>query len=45
MEITQEELVLMLQMLQQVTLSDALAKITAGQLQLKIESELAEPSD
>lgn len=42
MEFTKEELVLMLQMLQQITIADARAKVTAGQLQLKIEAQLSE---
>ena len=38
---TNQELTLILQMLQQITISDAIAKITAGQLQLKVEASLA----
>ena len=41
MELTKEELILLLQMLQQITLPDALTKITAGQLQQKVEANLS----
>ena len=41
MELTKEELVFILQMLQQVNFQQAEGKIQAGQLQTKIEAQLA----
>ena len=42
MELTKEEQVFVLQMLQQVSFQQAEAKIQAGQLQLEIEASLAD---
>ena len=42
MELTKQEMVLLLQVLQQVSFSTSEGKIIAGQLQAKIEASLAE---
>ena len=42
MELTKQELNLLLQMFQQVNFPSAEAKLLAGQLQLKIEGQLSE---